>query len=220
MTELVYVERPSALPQPEGLLFLHHGRGTSEQDLLPLADALDPQRRLLVVSARGPLRLEGMPGYHWYRVLRVGYPDPGTFEQSTAALGDLHDELWESTGIGPERTVLGGFSMGTVMSYALGLHPDRPSVAGILAFSGFIPTVPGWEPELAERTLTSVLIAHGVHDPVIGVEFARRARELLEGAGLEVDYRESDAQHYIEPADVERARAWLGRVIPGQGRVG
>jgi phospholipase/carboxylesterase len=212
LSELVIAERPAA-GEPEGLLILHHGRGTSEQDLLPLADALDPGRRLRVVAARAPFRLEGSPGYHWYRVLRVGYPDPETFGLSTAALGELHDALWESTGIGPDRTVLGGFSMGTVMSYALGLHPDRPSVAGILAFSGFIPTVQGWEPELAERTLTSVFIAHGRNDPVIGIEFARRARELLDGAGLEVEYHESDAQHYIEPRDVDGAAAWLGRVL-------
>lgn len=213
MTELAYVQRPAATGQPDGLLILHHGRGTSEQDLLPLADELDAQRRLHVVSARAPFRLEGLPGYHWYLVPRVGYPDPETFASSTAALGELHDELWESTGIGPERTVLGGFSMGTVMSYALGLHPDRPSVAGILALSGFIPTVEGWEPELAERTQTSVLIAHGRADPVIGVEFARRARDRLLGAGLEVDYRESDAQHYIDPADVARAAEWLRRTL-------
>jgi len=212
LTELVFIERPAS-GEAEGLLVLHHGRGTSEQDLLPLADELDPQRRLHVASARAPFRLEGMPGYHWYLVPRVGHPDPETFAASTAALGELHDELWESTGIGPERTVLGGFSMGTVMSYALGLHPDRPSVGGILAFSGFIPTVEGWEPELAERTQTSVLIAHGRADPVIGVEFARRARERLESAGLEVDYRESDAQHYIEAADVARAADWLRRAL-------
>jgi phospholipase/carboxylesterase len=213
LTELAYASRPSADSPPQGLLILHHGRGTSEQDLLPLADVLDPNRRLHVVAPRAPLRLEGMPGYHWYRVLRVGYPDPQTFDASCAALGELHDELWESTGVGPERTVLGGFSMGTVMSYALGLHPDRPSVAGILAFSGFIPTVEGFEPELAERTLTSVFIAHGRNDPVIGVDFARRANARLREAGLEVEYHESDAQHYIDPRDVARAEAWLGRIL-------
>jgi hypothetical protein len=49
MSELVQAERP-AEGDPEGLLVLHHGRGTNEQDLLPLADALDPERRLHVVA--------------------------------------------------------------------------------------------------------------------------------------------------------------------------
>src|SRR5271154_4167706 len=122
---LTFRERPAA-GEPAGLLVLHHGRGTDEHDLLPLGDALDPQRRLHVVTPRAPLRLPGSPGYHWYLVPRVGYPDPDSFRAAYAELAAFHDQLWERTGIRPERTVLGGFSMGTVMSYALGLGADRP----------------------------------------------------------------------------------------------
>ncbi len=205
---LTYIERPAS-EEPEGLLVLHHGRGTDERDLLGLADVLDPDGRLHVASARGPLVLPGSPGYHWYRVPRVGYPDPETFRAARAGLAELHDSLWEKTGIGPERTVLGGFSMGTVMSYAMGLAGDRPAVAGILAFSGFIPTVEGWSPQLEERQSTRVFIAHGRADPIMEIDFARRARELLEAGGLAVDYHESDVGHTIDPAHLPVAAAWL-----------
>jgi phospholipase/carboxylesterase len=206
----------TASGEAQGLLILHHGRGTDERDLLPLADLLDPERRLHVISPRAPLQLPGAPGYHWYLVPKVGHPDPSTFHASVAELADLHDELWESTALTPEHTVLGGFSMGAVMSYALGLHGERPRPAGILAFSGFVPTVEDWEPELASRSGMPVLIAHGRSDPVINVEFARRARELLEPAGLMVDYRESAAAHNIDPGDISRAASWLDRVaLPG-----
>src|SRR3979490_228889 len=120
MTPLTFRERP-AHRDPQGLRALPHGPGTEENDLLPLADALDPARRLHVVTPRAPLQLPGMPGCHWYRVPRVGYPDPETFDSAYAKLAALHDELWERTGIVPQRAVLGGFSMGCVMSYALGL---------------------------------------------------------------------------------------------------
>jgi len=143
MASLFQVER-AADGDPQGLLILHHGRGTSERDLIGLADLLDPEKRLRVVSPRAPLQLPGSPGYHWYLVPRVGYPDPETFAAARAALAELHDELWEESGIGPGRTVLGGFSMGAVMSYATGLSVERPAVAGILAFSGFVPTVEVW----------------------------------------------------------------------------
>jgi phospholipase/carboxylesterase len=212
MSELVQAERP-AEGDPEGLLVLHHGRGTDEHDLLPLADALDPERRLHVFTPRGPLTLPGWPGHHWYVVPRVGFPDPDTFASSYRQLADLHDELWERTGVGPERTVLGGFSMGSVMSYALGLAPDRPPPAGILAFSGFIPTVDGWEPDLASRAGLPVFIAHGRNDPVMNVEFARQARELLSAGGLEVSYHESDVGHQIDPARLPLAAAWLRSVV-------
>jgi phospholipase/carboxylesterase len=167
-----------------------------------------------VVTPRAPLQLPGAPGYHWYTVPRVGYPDTDTFHASYGALAELHDELWQRTEIEPSRTVLGGFSMGTVMSYALGLAGERPAPAGILALSGFVPTVEGWAPQLEDRRSAGVLIAHGRNDPVIEVGFARRARQLLEAGGLTVDYRESEATHTIDPADIPRAVRWLGEVLP------
>ena len=109
--------------------------------------------------------------------------------------------------------MLGGFSMGSVMSYSLGLGADRPAPAGILAFSGFIPIVEGWEPSLEDRRGLRVFIAHGRRDPVMEVGFARRARELLEACGLDVEYHESDAAHHIDPAHVEPAVAWLGATL-------
>jgi phospholipase/carboxylesterase len=212
MSALTYRERPAA-GEAAGLLVLHHGRGADEHDLLGLADVLDPQRRLHVVTPRAPLTMPGWPGHHWYVVPRVGYPDPGTFHDAYEKLAAFHDELWERTGIAPSDTVLGGFSMGSVMSYALGLDGDRPVPAGILGFSGFIPVVEGWQPDLASRPDLPVFIAHGRRDPIMEVGFARRARSLLEAGGLPVDYHESDAAHHIDPAHVPAAVAWLDRTL-------
>jgi phospholipase/carboxylesterase len=208
VSALVHRERPAA-GEPEGLLVLHHGRGADEVDLIGLADVLDPDRRLHVAAPRGPLELPGWPGYHWYVVARVGYPDPDTFHAAYAALAAFHEELWERTGIAPEQTVLGGFSMGSVMSYSLGLAGERPAPAGILAFSGFIPTVEGWQTHLADRTSTRAFVAHGRNDPVMDVSLARHAHELLEAGGLDVNYHESDAAHHIDPAHIPPARDWL-----------
>ena len=206
---LSYRER-AARGDPEGLLALHHGRGADEGDLLALADQLDPDGRLHVVAPRAPLSLGGA-GYHWYVVPRVGYPDPETFAAAYRLLADLHDELWERLGLSPAQTVLGGFSMGSVMSYALGLGADRPAPAGILAFSGFVPVVEGWEPQLPRPT--RVFIAHGRSDPVMEVGFAQRARRLLEESGMEVEYHEGEHGHWIEPVQLAEARAWLERLL-------
>jgi phospholipase/carboxylesterase len=214
VTELLhYLERPAA-GEPQGLLVLHHGRGTDETDLLRLADFLDPEGRLRAVTPRAPLTLAGSPGYHWYLVPRVGYPDPETFFTARAALAALHDRLWEETGVGPDRTVLGGFSMGCVMSYAMGFGEDRPAVAGILGFSGFVPTVEGWEPSLADRAGTRAFVSHGNRDPVIGVEFGHKARDLLVAGGLDVTYRESELGHQIDPSHLAEASGWLAETIP------
>ena len=91
--------------------------------------------------------------------------------------------------------------------------PERTSTeAGAVhhvAFSGFIPTVAGWEPDLGSRPGLPVFIAHGRRDPIMDVEFARRARALLGAGGLRVEYHESDAAHHIDPAHVPAAIQWL-----------
>ncbi len=202
--ELVHLLREPAA-EPPGALILNHGRGTDERDLLGLLDELDPGRRLLGVTTGAPLTDVPPGGRHWYLVPRVGYPDPATFGTSYALLSSFLDRLLAARGIGWERAVLGGFSMGAVMSYAVGLGPDRPSPAAILALSGFVPTVEGWAPELEGRAGLPVLIHHGLNDPVIDVALGRRARDLLADAGLAVDYIETDAAHWVPPQVLPRA---------------
>jgi phospholipase/carboxylesterase len=210
---LVTIERPAA-DEAQGLLVLHHGRGADENDLIGLADTLDPERRLRVVSARGPLQVPGWPGYHWYLVPRVGYPDRGSFEAARAALAEFHDGLWADGVIGPERTVLAGFSMGAVMSHAMGWSAERPAVAGVLALSGFVPTVPGWRPSLEDRAATRAFVAHGTEDPVIEIGFGRAARDALLAGGIDVTYRESPVPHAIDPATLPLAAEWLAATLP------
>jgi phospholipase/carboxylesterase len=98
------------------------------------------------------------------------------------------------------------------MSYSMGLSATRPQPAGLLIFSGFIPTVDGWEADLS-RSSMPVFIAHGRQDPVMSVEFARTARSTLEGAGFPVEYHESDAAHFIDPNHVPGAVNWLSEQL-------
>jgi phospholipase/carboxylesterase len=204
--------RPAA-GDPEGALVLLHGRGADERDLFPLLDMLDPERRLLGATARGPLSLPP-GGAHWYVVRRVGYPDPETFNSTYPELASWLDDLPAEHGIPPERTVLGGFSQGSVMAYALGLGPERPRPAGIVALSGFLPRVEGFEPDLAKAAGLPVAIGHGTHDPVISVEFGRDARDRLLEAGARVTYRESPMPHTIDPAFLGELPAWLREAVP------
>lgn len=204
--------RPAAA-DPEGALVLLHGRGADERDLFPLLDLLDPERRVLGATARGPLSLPP-GGAHWYVVRQVGYPDPDTFHATFPELAGWLDGMLAEHGIPLERTVLGGFSQGSVMSYALGLGPDRPRPAGILALSGFLPTVEGFELDLGKARGLPVAIGHGAHDPVITVDFGRDARARLEAAGADVTYRESPMPHTIDPQFLRELReTWLPATI-------
>jgi phospholipase/carboxylesterase len=120
--------------------------------------------------------------------------------------------------------VLGGFSQGAVMTYALGLAKGRPRPAALIALSGFVPTVPGFELDLESRAELPVAIGHGAFDPVIGVEWGRRASATLEAAGLDVLYGELPLPHAVDQVFVRGLAPWLEDAmararsgIPGQG---
>jgi phospholipase/carboxylesterase len=197
--------------EPEGALVLLHGRGADEHDLFPLLDVFDPSRRLRGVTPRAPLALPP-GGWHWYAVHEIGYPDPETFHPTFAVASAWLDGLLAEHGIPPERLVLGGFSQGAVMTYALGLGAGRPRPRGLVALSGFVPTVEGFELDLAPP-LPPVAIGHGTYDPVIGVEFGRRARDLLEQADADVLYREYPLPHAIDSGFARELADWIGDVL-------
>jgi phospholipase/carboxylesterase len=203
--------RPAA-GEPDGALVLFHGRGADENDLFPLLDALDPERRLVGATPRGPLSLPP-GGAHWYVLGGVGTPEAGTFQRSFAAASEWLDEFLAEVGVGYERLVLGGFSQGGVMAYSLGLGAGRPRPAALAVFSSFLPVVEGFQLDLAPP-LPPVAIGHGTMDSVIEVEWGRRAREVLEEAGADVLYRETPMFHQIDPEFIREVSGWLGRVLP------
>ncbi|HLI55692.1 MAG TPA: hypothetical protein VKY26_01545, partial [Actinomycetota bacterium] len=127
-------------------------------------------------------------------------------------LGAWVDALAAETGIPTGRTIIGGFSQGTAMTYAVGLGEDRPRPAGLVALSGFIPTVPGFAVDLS-LPLPPVAIGHGSYDPVIPVTFGQAARDRLRSAGADVMYRESPMAHSIDPAYLYELAGWVAGVI-------
>jgi phospholipase/carboxylesterase len=83
-----------------------------------------------------------------------------------------------------------------------------------MALSGFLPTVEGFELDLAKAAGMPVAIGHGTDDPVISVEFGRDARDRLVEAGAQVTYRESPMPHTIDPRFLrELQQTWLPETI-------
>jgi phospholipase/carboxylesterase len=208
--------RPAA-GDPQGALVLLHGRATDENDLFPLLDVFDPERRLVGITPGGPLALPP-GGRHWYALRELGYPPPETFIPTYERLSEWLDAVPEAYGAPIDRTVLGGFSQGAVMSYALGLGRGRPAPAGILALSGFMPTVEGFELDLENREGFPVAIGHGTNDPVIGVEWGRDARDRLTAAGADVLYRESPMGHSLDPRELPTFTDWVRAVTDRSSR--
>jgi len=205
---LYVLERP-AEGEPQGSLVLLHGRGADEEDLYPLLDALDPERKLRGLTPRAPLALPPS-GFHWYRLAGIPTPDPVTFWPSFTALAELIDDL-------PKPLVLGGFSQGAVMSYALGLgRAPSKRAAALMPLSGFMPDVEGLEFDLTDVAGYPVAIAHGTLDPVIPVDYSRAARDVLADAGADVAYHESPLGHTIDPQIIPALRGFVAYAIDGR----
>ena len=205
---LDHLLRPAA-GEPTGALVLLHGRGADEHDLFGLLDLLDPERRLLGVTPGGPLALPP-GGRHWYRLGGIPTPDPETFLATAPLLASFLDAL----PVPADRIVLGGFSQGAVMSWAMALGPNRPRPAGVLALSGFMPRVPGFPLDAARAEGLPVAVAHGALDPVIPARFGAEAAEVMRAAGAALVRLETPVPHTVDPGWLPALREVVAAALP------
>jgi phospholipase/carboxylesterase len=200
---------------PHPVLLLLHGRGADEEDLFGLSEYLD--ERLFVVSVRAPFPFGPGGGYTWYDLLEIGRPEPKMFAASYAKLTGFITAMLSAYPVDPRRLYLCGFSMGTMMSYAVALtRPD--AVRGVMANSGYIPEETDLTFDWASAKGKPFFVAHGKFDPVIPVSFGQRARELLSKAGAALTYREYEMGHQIVEESLNDMASWL-TVQLGQANV-
>ena len=192
-------------------LILLHGRGTNEDDLLGLADSLDP--RFFIVSARAPFPFEqGFGGYTWYDVEDIGTPQPQQFEESYNRLVQFVADVKQNYPVDPQRVFLLGFSMGSIMSFALSL--TKPGlVRGIVAHSGYVPENTSLKFAWDRLEGLSCFVAHGVDDTVIPVQYGRRAHDLLAQTQADLTYREYSIPHTISEQSISDLSDWLQKKL-------
>jgi phospholipase/carboxylesterase len=212
-TTLVHKVRPPGTfdNSKSPVLILLHGRGTNEDDLLGLVDFLDP--RFFVVSARAPYRFEeGSGGYTWFGLQEVGKPDPKQFSEAYGSLLQFIDDVKTAYPVDPDRVFLLGFSMGSIMSLAVAL--TRPNaVRGIVAHSGYIPENVSLQFLWNQLSSLSVFVAHGLKDPIIPIQKARRAKELLSKTGADLTYKEYPIPHTISEESLTDLSKWLQKKL-------
>jgi phospholipase/carboxylesterase len=205
------VAPPHSSSGPYPTLILLHGRGADENDLLGLAPYVDP--RLFIISARAPFTFH-FGGHSWYEFLQVGTPEPRQFAESYQRLTQFLADVKQHYPVDAKKIFLLGFSMGAVMSFALSL--TRPlEIAGVVAHSGYIPEGAELQFKWNELASTSFFIAHGTHDPVIPIQFGRRANELLSNTPANLTYKEYPIVHQISEKSLSDFSAWLTGHLSG-----
>ena len=163
----------------------------------------------------GPLSLP--PGErHWYMLGEFGFPPPDTFLPSFRAASRVPRRPSRGdgspAGANRARRLLPGLDDELCARTGSGTAPT----AGLIALSGFLPTVDSFEYDLAPP-FPRIAIGHGTLDPVIGVEWGRQAKQLLEEAGADVLYREYPLPHTVDPSFLAELRPWLEQAIPPAG---
>ena len=187
------------------MVIMIHGRGADMNDLADLAPLLDTPSGARFVFPNAPRPFEAYPGMNFGWTWFDEWPP----EQSSVAASrvELLRFLDEITAHYPTTSlIISGFSQGAMMSLDVGL---RREAAGIIAMSGGL-----YEhdlPDLAARKSTPVLISHGTIDDVVPVNYARRARAVLEEAGFDVEYHEYPMGHQVVMEEVAVVKEFLGR---------
>ena len=115
-------------------------------------------------------------------------------ERAKKTLHAYLDEAMAEEGMTPDRTIIIGFSQGTMMALDVTMRRDE-AFAGLVGFSGRLI-----ESDAPMTCRTPVLLVHGDQDPMVPVSSLPEAADALSKAGYEVfTHISKGTQHGIAP---------------------
>jgi phospholipase/carboxylesterase len=170
---------PEAGSRPGHLVLLLHGYGADGNDLIGLAPVLAPLMPDVVFHApNAPYPCEGNPmGYQWFGISRLDPQVTAAGVRAAAPFVDTFlDELLAKYGLDESKTILVGFSQGTMMALHVGLRRAK-QLAGIVGFSGMLAAPESLKAEI--KTRPPVLLLHGDSDEMLPHVLTERAAEAL-----------------------------------------
>ena len=207
---------------PTAAVIWLHGLGADGHDFAAIVPELGPVREwtrfVFPHAPPRPVSINfGMTMRSWYDIRQEGgafVSDPDDLRESQRTVEMLIDGEVHA-GIPAERIVLAGFSQGGAVALQTALrHPWR--LAGLLALSTYLPLA---DTLAAERSAANaripVLMAHGEHDPLVGVDRAIASRDNLRRLGYRVEWRTYPMLHSVCPEEIRDIAAWLAGVVPG-----
>ena len=187
-----------------------HGRGTDENDLVPLVLELE-RTDVVIVSPRAPFPFPA-GGFTWYDIIEEVTPNPETFDVSLDRFRRFINEIKAAYPVDPDRIILLGFSQGTVMSYATALL--QPTVfRAVIALSGYIPLRSNLKFDTSKLSNYPFFVSHGSYDQMIPVKYGRESVQFLKDAGAHVTYKEYSMWHEVREETVRDLATWLKPVL-------
>ncbi|MEH7383652.1 alpha/beta hydrolase-fold protein [Bacillus sp. JJ1533] len=193
-------------------LFLMHGMGSNEQDLLSLVKGLE--NSFYIFSIRGPLAQP--PGYAFFTIEGYGKPHREVFDQSIEQLKNFLDYASHTYPIDQENVYLLGFSQGAIVSMTLGLALGE-RIKGIVALSGYIPGFVKEEYEIQSVKNLSIFISHGEHDPVLPYQWGVESKEFFEKHGANVRFQSYPEGHTVSLQNYRDLMEWITNELKDEG---
>ena len=205
------------------LVVLLHGFGAPATDLVGLWRVLDVPQGTRFAFPGAPVDL-GFGGRAWWpldipaieraiaegrhRDLTEAHPEglDDARAQLTACLDDMASSL------GPSKTILGGFSQGSMLALDFALH-DRRKLDAVVLLSGTLLNEQAWVELMPQRRGLPVFQSHGRRDPILSFEIASRLRDQLSSAGIAHEWMEFGGGHEIPPDVLARLGAFIRRAF-------
>ena len=190
----------------ERQLILLHGWSAEQHHLAAYVPLVDPDERFTAACPRAPHDLPEGDGASWY-----DGSDADSYRAAVDVVADTVAAEVERSGIGPERTVVGGFSQGGFLALSTVLRAGAPRYAGVWAICCSIRDVDGVELDRSSGSGDGrpALIQFGEHDPIIEPDRSRAAASTLADAGWDVTTHGYDMAHSQTIEMMVDARAWL-----------
>lgn len=201
---------------PDASIIWLHGLGADGYDFEPIVPELKlDDLALRFIFPHAPMRPVTLNGgaqmRAWYDILGMDLQaeeDAQGIISSAVAVNELiaHEA---ARGIPLQRIILAGFSQGGAIALHTGIRQTEP-LGGILALSTYLPLAK----HLAQQQKpinhsVPILFAHGEHDPVIPMQFAKLSAELLSTAGFQIQWQAYPMAHTLCPAEIQTISQWL-----------
>ncbi|MCH2536098.1 MAG: dienelactone hydrolase family protein [Dehalococcoidia bacterium] len=201
------------LPYP--LMIMLHGFGANMQDLAGLAPAIS-STGYVYACPNAPISFDlggGHIGYGWTSPRDMA--KDGEVEEAEKLLDGFFSEVFERFKVGPDRTILMGFSQGGRMTYRCGVGRPQP-FAGLAALSASLSEPQELEPRLSDDRSQPIFVAHGTSDPQVPAERAHNAIKWFEEFGFQPEYHEYNMGHSISDEVINDLIPWMGKILPPQ----
>lgn len=199
-----YIYKKGNDPKKPTLLLLH-GTGGTEQDLLPLAERIDPDANVL--SVRGNVLENGMPRY--FRRLSEGIFDEEDLIFRTKELNDFIDVAAKEEKFDRKNVIAIGYSNGANIAASLLFHYHDALKGAILHH----PMVPRRGIDLPDLSSKRVFITAGKNDPICPAQESEDLYTLLENASADVSLHWENNGHQLTNSEVEAASVWYNQSI-------